>query len=163
MDAEKLNPSEKLHAFTIQDSGGSAAAAERGEGLIRELLSDANRVDRTTRPVSDLILALECGGSDGYSGISANPALGAAADLLVLNGGTACLGETPEVYGAEHLLTRRSVSPDVGQKLVDRIRWWENYTKANHAEMNNNPAPGNKAGGLTTILEKSTMRIAWKQ
>ena len=160
MDAEKLNPSEKLHAFTIQDSGGSAAAAERGEGLIRELLSDANRVERTTRPASDLILALECGGSDGYSGISANPALGAAADLLVLNGGTACLGETPEVYGAEHLLTRRAVSPDVGQKLVDRIQWWENYTKANHAEMNNNPAPGNKAGGLTTILEKSLGAVA---
>ena len=160
MDAEKLNPSEKLHAFTIQDSGGSAAAAERGEGLIRELLSDANRVERTTRPASDLILALECGGSDGYSGISANPALGAAADLLVLNGGTACLGETPEVYGAEHLLTRRAVNPDVGQKLVDRIEWWENYTKANHAEMNNNPAPGNKAGGLTTILEKSLGAVA---
>ena len=160
MDAEKLNPSEKLHAFTIQDSGGSAAAAERGEGLIRELLSDANRVERSTRPASDLILALECGGSDGYSGISANPALGAAADLLVLNGGTACLGETPEVYGAEHLLTRRAVSPDVGQKLVDRIQWWENYTKANHAEMNNNPAPGNKAGGLTTILEKSLGAVA---
>ena len=160
MDAEKLNPSEKLHAFTIQDSGGSAAAAERGEGLIRELLSDANRVERTTRPASDLILALECGGSDGYSGISANPALGAAADLLVLNGGTACLGETPEVYGAEHLLTRRAVNPDVGQKLVDRIEWWENYTKSNHAEMNNNPAPGNKAGGLTTILEKSLGAVA---
>ena len=160
MDAEKLNPSEKLHAFTIQDSGGSAAAAERGEGLIRELLSDANRAERTTRPTSDLILALECGGSDGYSGISANPALGAAADLLVLNGGTACLGETPEVYGAEHLLTRRAVNPDVGQKLVDRIQWWENYTKANHAEMNNNPAPGNKAGGLTTILEKSLGAVA---
>ena len=160
MDAEKLNPSDKLHAFTIQDSGGSAAAAERGEGLIRELLSDANRVERTTRPASDLILALECGGSDGYSGISANPALGAAADLLVLNGGTACLGETPEVYGAEHLLTRRAVSPDVGQKLVDRIQWWEQYTKANHAEMNNNPAPGNKAGGLTTILEKSLGAVA---
>ncbi len=160
MEAEKLNPSDKLHAFTIQDSGGSAAAAERGEGLVRELLSDANQIERVTRPVSDLILALECGGSDGYSGISANPALGAAADLLVLNGGTACLGETPEVYGAEHLLTQRAVSPEVGQKLVDRIRWWEDYTQANHAEMNNNPAPGNKAGGLTTILEKSLGAVA---
>ena len=160
MDAEKLNPSDKLHAYTIQDSGGSAAAAERGEGLIRELLTDANRTERTTRPTSDLILALECGGSDGYSGISANPALGAAADLLVLNGGTACLGETPEVYGAEHLLTRRAVNPEVGQKLVDRIQGWQHYTKANHAEMNNNPAPGNKAGGLTTILEKSLGAVA---
>ena len=160
MDAEKLNPSETLHAFTIQDSGGSAAAAERGEGLVRELLADANRAARVERPASDLILALECGGSDGYSGISANPALGAAADLLVLNGGTACLAETPEIYGAEHLLTRRAVSPEVGEKLVERIRWWENYTRSNHAEMNNNPAPGNKAGGLTTILEKSLGAVA---
>ena len=160
MDAEKLNPSETLHAFTIQDSGGSAAAAERGEGLVRELLADANRAVRVERPASDLILALECGGSDGYSGISANPALGAAADLLVLNGGTACLAETPEIYGAEHLLTRRAVSPEVGEKLVERIRWWENYTRSNHAEMNNNPAPGNKAGGLTTILEKSLGAVA---
>ena len=160
MDAEKLNPSETLHAFTIQDSGGSAAAAERGEGLVRELLTDANRIERVERPASDLVLALECGGSDGYSGISANPALGAAADLLVLNGGTACLGETPEIYGAEHLLTRRAVTPEVGQKLVERIRWWEDYTRSNHAEMNNNPAPGNKAGGLTTILEKSLGAVA---
>jgi altronate hydrolase len=160
MDAEKLNPSETLHAFTIQDSGGSAAAAERGEGLVRELLADANRIERVERPVSDLVLALECGGSDGYSGISANPALGAAADLLVLNGGTACLAETPEIYGAEHLLTRRAVTPEVGQKLVERIRWWEDYTRSNHAEMNNNPAPGNKAGGLTTILEKSLGAVA---
>ncbi len=160
MDAEKLNPSETLHAFTIQDSGGSAAAAERGEGLVRELLADANRIERVERPASDLVLALECGGSDGYSGISANPALGAAADLLVLNGGTACLAETPEIYGAEHLLTRRAVTPEVGQKLVERIRWWEDYTRSNHAEMNNNPAPGNKAGGLTTILEKSLGAVA---
>ena len=160
MDAEKLNPSETLHTFTIQDSGGSAAAAERGEGLVRELLTDANRIERVERPASDLVLALECGGSDGYSGISANPALGAAADLLVLNGGTACLAETPEIYGAEHLLTRRAVTPEVGQKLVERIRWWEDYTRSNHAEMNNNPAPGNKAGGLTTILEKSLGAVA---
>jgi altronate hydrolase len=160
MDAEKLNPSETLHTFTIQDSGGSAAAAERGEGLVRELLADANRIERVERPASDLVLALECGGSDGYSGISANPALGAAADLLVLNGGTACLAETPEIYGAEHLLTRRAVTPEVGQKLVERIRWWEDYTRSNHAEMNNNPAPGNKAGGLTTILEKSLGAVA---
>ena len=160
MDAEKLNPSETLHTFTIQDSGGSAAAAERGEGLVRELLADANRIERVERPASDLVMALECGGSDGYSGISANPALGAAADLLVLNGGTACLAETPEIYGAEHLLTRRAVTPEVGQKLVERIRWWEDYTRSNHAEMNNNPAPGNKAGGLTTILEKSLGAVA---
>ena len=160
MDAEKMNPSDKLHAFTIQDSGGSEASVDRGMAYIRELLPDANRALRESRPASDLILALECGGSDGYSGISANPALGTAADLLVENGGTACLGETPEVYGAEHLLTRRAVSEDVGRKLLDRIKWWKEYTRNNGAEMNNNPLPGNKAGGITTILEKSLGAVA---
>src|SRR5690606_5218648 len=112
-------------------------------------------VRRETVPVSELVLALQCGGSDGYSGITANPALGAAADLLVRHGGTAILSETPEIYGAEHLLTRRAVTRDVGEKLVERIKWWEDYTARNKMEMNNNPSPGNKAGGLTTILEKS--------
>jgi len=155
MEAEKLNPSELLHAFTIQDNGGSAATVDKGIGLVRELLPEANKAGRQTVPASALTLALECGGSDAYSGISANPALGAAADLLVRHGGTACLAETPEIYGAEHLLTRRAVSREVGEKLVARIKWWEDYTRANGAEMNNNPSPGNKAGGLTTILEKS--------
>jgi len=155
MEAEKLNPSDSLHAFTIQDNGGSTATVDKGVGLVRDLLPTANKARRQTVPASALTLALECGGSDAYSGISANPALGAAADLLVRNGGTACLAETPEIYGAEHLLTRRAVSREVGEKLVDRIRWWEEYTRANGAEMNNNPSPGNKAGGLTTILEKS--------
>ena len=155
MDAEKLNPSKTLHAFTIQETGGSGRTVDKGVGLVRDMLPDANRCERTTVPASELILALECGGSDAYSGISANPALGAAADLLVRHGGTACLAETPEIYGAEHLLTRRAVSREVGEKLVERIRWWERYTANNDAEMNNNPAPGNKAGGLTTILEKS--------
>ena len=103
---------------------------------------------------------MQCGGSDGYSGITANPALGAAVDLLVQNGGTAILSETPEIYGAEHLLTRRAVDRDVGQKIVDRIHWWEEYTARNKGEMNNNPSPGNKAGGLTTILEKSLGAVA---
>jgi altronate hydrolase len=119
------------------------------------MLPKANAARRETIPASELVLALQCGGSDGYSGITANPALGAAADLLVRHGGTAILSETPEIYGAEHLLTRRAVSREVGEKLVDRIRWWEDYTARNKGEMNNNPSPGNKAGGLTTILEKS--------
>src|SRR5208282_5910388 len=106
-------------------------------------------------PASELVLALQCGGSDGYSGITANPALGAAADILVRNGGTAILSETSEIYGAEHLLTRRAATPAIGQKLVDLIHWWEDYTARNGGELNNNPSPGNKAGGLTTILEKS--------
>jgi altronate hydrolase len=101
------------------------------------------------------MLALQCGGSDGYSGITANPALGAAVDILVRNGGTAILSETPEIFGAEHLLTRRAATREIGEKLVRRIAWWEDYTARNHGEMNNNPSPGNKAGGLTTILEKS--------
>ncbi|MFP6707633.1 MAG: altronate dehydratase family protein [Alphaproteobacteria bacterium] len=155
MAAEKLNPSEKLHAFTIQDMGGTEKTVARGIGLIEDMLADANRVTRETLPASELILAMECGGSDAYSGISANPGLGAAADLLVRHGATACLAETPEIFGAEHLLTRRAVSREVGEKLIAHIHWWEKYTAANNAEMNNNPSPGNKAGGLTTILEKS--------
>jgi altronate hydrolase len=155
MEEEKLNPSETMHAFTIQDTGGTEKTIDHGIGLITEMLQDANRVSRETVPASELILGLECGGSDAYSGISANPALGAAADLLVRNGGTACLAETPEIYGAEHLLTRRAISKEVGEKLIEHIKWWENYTAAMGAEMNNNPSPGNKAGGLTTILEKS--------
>jgi len=127
------------------------AAIER----ITAMLPAANAARRETVPASELTLALQCGGSDGYSGITANPALGAAADLLVRHGGTAILSETPEIYGAEHLLTRRAVSRDVGEKLIERIRWWEDYTQRNGGEMNNNPSPGNKAGGLTTILEKS--------
>ena len=155
MEAEKLNPSDRLHAFTIQDTGGTAATVERGIGLIRDMLPDANRVKRETISASELILGMECGGSDAYSGISANPGLGAAAEILVRHGGTACLAETPEIFGAEHLLTRRAVSREVGEKLIEHIYWWGRYTKALGAEMNNNPSPGNKAGGLTTILEKS--------
>jgi altronate hydrolase len=119
------------------------------------MLPRANQFRRQTIPASELTLALQCGGTDGYSGITANPALGAAADLLVRHGGTAILSETPEIYGAEHLLTRRAVTREVGEKLVGRIKWWEEYTARNGGEMNNNPSPGNKAGGLTTILEKS--------
>jgi altronate hydrolase len=155
LDSAKLKSSDKLQTFTIQEKGGTAKSVRDGISRIKELLPEANRVKRETVPASHLTLGLECGGSDGYSGISANPALGAAADLLVRHGGTAILSETPEIYGAEHLLTRRAVSREVGEKLLARIRWWEDYTARNRMEMNNNPSPGNKAGGLTTILEKS--------
>mgnify|MGYP000694538444 CR=1 FL=1 len=111
-------------------------------------------------PASHLVVGLQCGGSDGYSGITANPALGAAVDLLVAHGGTAILSETPEIYGAEHLLTRRAITPAVGQQLVDRIRWWEAHCARHGAAMDNNPSAGNKAGGLTTVLEKSLGGIA---
>jgi altronate hydrolase len=157
ISAEKLK---NQHAFTIQEKGGTRKAVEAGIARIREILPEANKVKRVPVPASHLILGLQCGGSDGYSGISANPALGAAVDLLVRHGGTAILSETPEVYGAEHLLTRRAVSKEVGEKLIRRIKWWEEYTARNGNEMNNNPSPGNKAGGLTTILEKSLGAVA---
>jgi altronate hydrolase len=158
--AQGLKRTDHLHAFTIQDKGGTRKAVEEGVARIRELLPDAKTVKRDTVPASHLVLGLQCGGSDGYSGISANPALGAAVDLLVRHGGTAILSETPEIYGAEHLLTRRAVSREVGEKLISRIKWWEDYTARNGNEMNNNPSPGNKAGGLTTILEKSLGAVA---
>jgi arabinonate dehydratase len=144
-----------LKTMTIQDSGGTRAAVSEGTARIREMLPEANRARRRPVPVSQLIMGLECGGSDAYSGITANPALGAAADLLVQQGGAVVLGETPEIYGAEHLLTRRAASADVARKLLERIRWWEAYTSNHGGQMDNNPSPGNKAGGLTTIFEKS--------
>jgi altronate hydrolase len=146
---------ELFHSMTIQATGGTRKTVEAGLERVKEMLPILNKAQRETRPASELMLALQCGGSDGYSGITANPALGAAADILVQNGGTAILSETPEIYGAEHLLTARAASREVGEKLVGLIRWWEDYTARNGGEMNNNPSPGNKAGGLTTILEKS--------
>jgi len=158
--AQRLKRSDTLGAFTIQEKGGTRKAVENGIARVKEMLPQANQVQREPVPASHLTLGLQCGGSDGYSGISANPALGAAVDLLVRHGGSAILSETPEIYGAEHLLTRRAVSREVGEKLIARIRWWEDYTRRNGNEMNNNPSPGNKAGGLTTILEKSLGAVA---
>jgi altronate hydrolase len=160
LSAEGLKKSATLGAFTIQEKGGTRKAVENGIARVKEMLPEANKVKREPLPASHLMLGLQCGGSDGYSGISANPALGAAVDLLVRHGGTAILSETPEIYGAEHLLTRRAVSREVGEKLIERIHWWEEYTRRNGNEMNNNPSPGNKAGGLTTILEKSLGAVA---
>jgi len=144
-----------FQTMTIQATGGTRKTVAEGVERIKAMLPIAARAPRETRPASEITLALQCGGSDGYSGITANPALGAAADLVVRHGGTAILSETPEIYGAEHLLTRRAVNRTVGEKLVERIRWWEAYCERNSGAMNNNPSPGNKAGGLTTILEKS--------
>jgi len=155
LHATGLTSNERLRTLVIQEQGGTRRTVERGVSLVSELLSQADRHRREPVSASRLILGLECGGSDGYSGITANPALGAAADLLVRHGGTAVLSETPEIYGAEHLLTRRAVSREVGEKLGERIRWWEQYASRNGAQLNNNPTPGNKAGGITTILEKS--------
>ncbi|MDI9330048.1 MAG: altronate dehydratase family protein [Alphaproteobacteria bacterium] len=149
-----------LRTFNIQDSGGTTQTIERGIALVQHMLPVANAVSRQPCSASHIMVGLQCGGSDGYSGISANPALGAAVDRLVAHGGTAILSETPEIYGAEHLLTRRAVRVEVGQKLVQRIRWWENYTRINGGKMDNNPSPGNKNGGLTTIFEKSLGAVA---
>jgi len=139
---------------TIQDSGGVRKAVERAADEVAKLLPLANEARRTPQPVSEIVLATNCGGSDGNSGITANPALGWAVDELVRYGGTGVLAETPEIYGAEHLLTRRAIRPEVGQKLLDRYKWWEWYCRGIEA-LDNNPAPGNKAGGITTVLEKS--------
>ncbi|MBI1942085.1 MAG: altronate dehydratase [Betaproteobacteria bacterium] len=158
--SQQLKRSARLGSYTIQEKGGTSRAIREGIARIEALLPEADRVRREAVPASQLTLGLQCGGSDGYSGISANPALGAAVDLLVRHGGTAILSETPEIYGAEHLLTRRAVSREVGEKLLRRIRWWEEYTRRSGNEMNNNPTPGNKAGGLTTILEKSLGAVA---
>ncbi|MBX3443652.1 MAG: altronate dehydratase [Planctomyces sp.] len=146
--------------MNIQDQGGVAKTVARGVAAIRELLPEVNRVERVPIPVSELILGLECGGSDGNSGVTANPALGVASDLLVAHGGTSVLAETPEIYGGEHLLTRRAVSRAVGEKLIERVRWWEEYVAKFGGTIDNNPSVGNKRGGLTTIYEKSLGAIA---
>jgi altronate hydrolase len=144
-----------FRTMTIQEIGGTRKTVAAGVAAVMEMLPYVNDVKREKCYASELILALQCGGSDGYSGITANPSLGAAVDILVRQGGTAILSETPEIYGAEHLLTRRAATREVGEKLVEVIHWWEDYTKRNLMEMNNNPSPGNKLGGLSTILEKS--------
>jgi altronate hydrolase len=160
LGAEQLAEGPLLRTFSIQDTGGTAKTVARGVAMIEEMLPHANDVVREPVAASAIVVGLQCGGSDGYSGITANPALGAAVDILVRHGGTAILSETPEIYGAEHLLTRRAVSRAVGEKLIARIKWWEAYTAREQGEMNNNPSPGNKAGGLTTILEKSLGAVA---
>lgn len=160
IQAHNLVEGETLRAMTIQEAGGTRRTIEAGILAIEHMLPVVNRAARSTQSAAGITLALECGGSDGYSGISANPALGYAVDLLIRNGGTAVLSETPEIYGAEHLLTRRAARPEVAQKLLQRIEWWRDYAKANKAELNNNPSHGNKAGGLSTVLEKSLGGVA---
>ena len=155
LDAYGLELNDTFQTMTIQESGGTRKTVDQAIERISTMLEPANAATRSTVSASELTVALQCGGSDAYSGITANPALGNAVDRLVANGGTGILAETPEIYGAEHLLTRRAVNAEVGQKLVDRIKWWEDYTARNHGSMDNNPSPGNKAGGLSTILEKS--------
>jgi len=158
--AEGVEPGPLLVPLVMQEEGGTQKTVDAAIAAINRMLPVANEVKREPLPVSHLNIALQCGGSDGYSGITANPALGAAVDLLVAHGGTAILSETPEIYGAEHLLTRRAIRPEVGEKIVERIHWWEGYAEREKGSIDNNPTPGNKAGGLTTILEKSLGAVA---
>jgi altronate hydrolase len=155
-----LSEGPNVKYMNIQDEGGSRVTMERGIETLLGMLPRANEARRQTVSASHLCLALQCGGSDGYSGITANPALGACCDLVVRHGGTVILSETPEVYGAEQLLTSRAVSREVADKLLERIRWWEQHVRASGGSMNNNPSHGNKQGGLTTILEKSLGAVA---
>ncbi|KQU50184.1 galactonate dehydratase [Bosea sp. Leaf344] len=154
------NLSDRIRNMDIQAMGGTRKTVEAGMDFVRDVLTEANHVRRETVSACELKVALQCGGSDGYSGVSANPALGVASDLVVRNGGTVILSETTETYGAEHLFTHRAVSREVGEKLVNLMTWWEDYTRKHGAEINANPSPGNKAGGLTTILEKSLGAMA---
>ncbi|MCW5558333.1 MAG: altronate dehydratase, partial [Verrucomicrobiae bacterium] len=147
-------------AMNIQTQGGIARTIEAGVKAVQQLLPQAASLRRVPLPISKLALALNCGGSDGASGITANPALGVASDELVRHGGTSVLAETPEIYGAEHLLTRRAVRPEIGEQLMERIRWWEDHARMHGASIDNNPSVGNKAGGLTTIYEKSLGALA---
>lgn len=155
MEESGLGGSKTFCAYTIQDVGGTRIAVEKGIETLRQMLPLVNEARRETVPASELTLAVQCGGSDAFSGITANPALGVAGDILVRHGGTVIYSETPEIFGAEHLLTQRAATPELAEKLLERIRWWEDYTERNGFELNNNPSPGNKVGGLTTILEKS--------
>jgi altronate hydrolase len=155
-----IQTGKKFQSYTIQDVGGTRKAVEEGLKRLALMLPEANQAKRTEQPASELVVGLQCGGSDAWSGVTANPALGNACDRLVELGGTVILSETPEIYGAEHLLYARAASPAIIEALRARIVWWENYTKINGMEMNNNPSPGNKAGGLTTILEKSLGAVA---
>jgi altronate hydrolase len=144
-----------LRTMVMQEVGGTRQTIEAGIAIIREMLPAANAVQRQKVPASHIKVGLECGGSDGFSGISANPALGAAMDILVRHGGTAILSETPEIHGVENMLTRRAVSPEVGQKLLDRLEWWKEYTRGQNAQFNGVVGHGNQQGGLANIFEKS--------
>jgi altronate dehydratase len=146
--------------LSIQDEGGTRKTIDRGVELVKQLLPQVNAARRTTLPASRLILGTNCGGSDGYSGITANPVLGRASDIIVACGGTTVLAETSEIYGAEQLLTRRSRTPAVAHKLLERIEWWKWYCSVFGEQLDNNPSVGNKAGGLTTITEKSLGAVA---
>lgn len=151
---------ETLGTLVIQEAGGLRKTVQAGVAMVEELLPVVNATGRTPQAISELVVALQCGGSDAWSGVTANPLVGLAGDEIVRQGGTIVLAETPEVFGAEHLLTRRATSPEVGHRLLDMISWWEERAQRLGLEINNNPTPGNKAGGLSTIYEKALGAVA---
>ncbi len=155
--AENVASGPMIVPLVMQELGGTQKTIDAAIAAVNAMLPEANRVEREPVPISHLSVALQCGGSDGYSGITANPALGAAVDLLVQHGGTAILTETPEIYGAEHLLTRRAISPEVGEKIVERIHWWENYAEREKGSIDNNPTPGQQGWRL----DDDPGKIAW--
>lgn len=161
LDGARARPDLTVRRLVIQETGGVRGSVAAGVRAIETMLPEIDALLRREEvPARELVLGLNCGGSDGYSGLTANPALGRASGLLVAQGGTSVLAETPELYGAEHLLIRRAVSPEVADRLKDRLAWWETYLAAGGGTLDKNPSPGNKAGGLTTILEKSLGAVA---
>lgn len=160
LESAGLETGDRLQVLGIQDAGGTMAAITAGIAMIEAMLSAANAITRESVSAAHLTIGLQCGASDGYSALTANPALGVATDLLVGAGGKAILSETPEIFGAEDLLLRRAARPEVAQALIDRLDWWQEYAARDGADLNNNPSPGNKAGGITTILEKSLGAVA---
>lgn len=160
LEEELPTDADRIRLLEIQQAGGTRRAIAAGVELVQQLLVSANTVAHVDCPLSSLVVGLQCGGSDGYSGISANPALGAAVDLLVRHGGTAILSETPEIIGAEHLLLGRAATPEVARKLQERLDWWARHCANNGASVDNNPSAGNKVGGITTVLEKALGGIA---
>lgn len=160
LEGAGLEPGDRLQTLGIQDAGGTMAAIEAGIAIVEAMLPAANAARRGPVSAARLTIGLQCGASDGYSALTANPALGMATDLLVGSGGRAILSETPEIFGAEELLLRRAASPEVARALIDRLEWWEDYAARDGANLNNNPSPGNKTGGITTILEKSLGAVA---
>ncbi|TGN62392.1 altronate dehydratase [Paracoccus liaowanqingii] len=157
---QELGEAARFHGLTIQENGGTRTTIAAIKARVREMLPAVNAVTRAPAPAAALKIGLQCGGSDGFSGVTANPALGVACDMLAAQGASVVLSETPEIYGAESLLLDRAARPELAEQLLARLRWWEGYTAMNGASLDNNPSPGNKAGGLTTILEKSLGAVA---
>ncbi len=154
--SQDLKENKNLKSLVMQEVGGTRATIQAGIKYVEDMLVEANKCKRSVSSVSNLTVGLQCGGSDAFSSISANPALGKAVDILVEFGGTGILSETPEIYGVEHTLTERSVSNEVAKKLLERVNWWKNiYSLGRDVQINGKVSPGNQKGGLANILEKS--------